>query len=87
MNLAQTLEWASTVLWHLDHPQSKSRQGITEERMTEKLGWLRDFAPHPAVAECKTSSLPASHFSTSKASSAVWQLSSRSMSQASPTIH
>ena len=46
MNLAPTLEWASTMLWHLDHPQSKSRQGITEERMTEKLGWLRDFAPN-----------------------------------------
>jgi hypothetical protein len=46
MNLAPTLEWASTVLWHLDHPQSKSRQGIPEERMTEKLGWLRDFAPN-----------------------------------------
>ena len=46
MNLAPTLEWASTMLWHLDHPQSKSRQGITEERLTEKLGWLRDFAPN-----------------------------------------
>ena len=45
MNLAPTLNWASAILWHLDHPESRSRQGIKECRMTEKLGWLRDFAP------------------------------------------
>lgn len=44
MNLAPTLDWASTVLWHLDHPESESRQGITEGRMVEKLGWLREYA-------------------------------------------
>lgn len=46
MNLASTLTWASTVLWHLEHPESRSRQGVTNRRMTEKLGWLRDFAPN-----------------------------------------
>jgi hypothetical protein len=46
MNLDQTLMWASTTLWHLDHPESRSRQSITENRMTEKLGWLWEFAPH-----------------------------------------
>lgn len=45
MNLRPTLTWASAVLWHLDHPKSKSRQDISESRMEEKLGWLRDFAP------------------------------------------
>ena len=44
MNLAPTLRWAATILWHLDHPESQSRQGITNRRMNEKLGWLRDFA-------------------------------------------
>jgi hypothetical protein len=44
MNLAPTLSWASTIVWHLDHPQSRSRAGVTESRMTEKLGWVRDFA-------------------------------------------
>jgi hypothetical protein len=44
MNLAPTLTWAATILWHLGHPQSRSRKGITESRMTEKLGWLRNFA-------------------------------------------
>jgi hypothetical protein len=45
MNLARTLIWASTMLWHLDHPESRSRKDVTESRMQEKLGWLRDFAP------------------------------------------
>jgi hypothetical protein len=45
MNLAPTLTWASAVLWHLDRPESRSRQGIKASRMLEKLGWLRDFAP------------------------------------------
>jgi hypothetical protein len=45
MNLAPMLNWASAILWHLSHPESRSREGIQEYRMTEKLGWLRDFAP------------------------------------------
>lgn len=44
MNLAPTLTWASTIVWHLKHPQSRSRAGVTESRMTEKLGWIGDFA-------------------------------------------
>lgn len=45
MNLAATLRWANVVLWHGDCPQSQARRGITAERLQEKLGWLRDFAP------------------------------------------
>jgi hypothetical protein len=45
MNLQPTLSWAVAVLWHLDHPKSKSREDISQSRMEEKLGWLRDFAP------------------------------------------
>jgi hypothetical protein len=44
MNLAPTLKWASTILWHLDHPESKSRAGVAAGRLTEKLGWVGDFA-------------------------------------------
>lgn len=44
MNLAPMLSWASAILWHLDHPESQSRRGVTESRMIEKLGWVRDFA-------------------------------------------
>lgn len=43
MNLAETLCWGEMVLWHLDHPDSKARQGIDVERMDVKLGWLREY--------------------------------------------
>jgi hypothetical protein len=46
MNLKDTLHWADTVLWHWDHPDSESREGITAQRMEDKLGWLRQFAPN-----------------------------------------
>lgn len=46
MNLEPILNWAGAILWHLDHPESESRKGVTESRMSEKLGWLRDFAPN-----------------------------------------
>lgn len=46
MNLAATLRWANTVLWHWEQPESESRRGITAQRMQDKLGWLREFAPN-----------------------------------------
>jgi hypothetical protein len=54
MNLAPTIHWAATVLWHLDHPESTSREKVTVERMEEKLGWLRDFATSiPQWQQCQ----------------------------------
>jgi len=54
MNLGPTLEWASAVLWLLDHPEAESRRGIAPERLEEKLGWLRSFAPELAAwRECQ----------------------------------
>jgi hypothetical protein len=44
MNLQPTIHWASTVLWHLNHPESTSCQEVSLERLEEKLGWLRRFA-------------------------------------------
>lgn len=44
MNLAPTLAWAATVLWHLEHPDSASCREVSRERLEEKLGWLRGFA-------------------------------------------
>ena len=44
MNLAPTLAWAGAVLWHLDHPESKSRTSVSEKRMADKLAWLKEFA-------------------------------------------
>lgn len=46
MNLQPMLNWASMVLWHLEHPESKARKGIEPDRMESKLGWLRELAPH-----------------------------------------
>ena len=55
MNLERTIEWAAAVLWHLDHPESLSRKEISVERMEEKLGWVRDFAPSISQwQECQT---------------------------------
>jgi len=44
MNLGLLLEWAGMALHHLNDPASDSRTGIDEQRMEEKLGWLRAFA-------------------------------------------
>lgn len=55
MNLGPTLNWAEVVLWHLEHPKSKSREGISESRINDKFGWLRDLAPSLAQwAECQS---------------------------------
>lgn len=44
MNFGPTLKWAIAVLWHLRHPGSKSRKGITVKRFKEKLGWLSKYS-------------------------------------------
>lgn len=43
MNLGPVLRWGQMVSYHLNHAHSKSRQGITAERMNAKLGWVRGF--------------------------------------------
>lgn len=43
MNIQPTLRWAEMILWQLDHPEADGRQGISEKRMEEKLGWLREY--------------------------------------------
>jgi hypothetical protein len=54
MNLGPTLEWASAISWLFDHPEAESRRGIAPERLEEKLGWLRSFAPELAAwRECQ----------------------------------
>jgi hypothetical protein len=49
MNLGPTLRWGRMVSYHLSHCHSKSRQGITAQRMNDKLGWVRDFRDELAV--------------------------------------
>lgn len=43
MNLGALLTWGMMVLWLLRTPDAKSRQGMTTERFTSKLGWLAQF--------------------------------------------
>jgi hypothetical protein len=53
MNLGTLLNWGQMVLWLLDHPEAKSRQGLTACRLDSKLGWLREFtADLAAWNEC-----------------------------------
>jgi hypothetical protein len=43
MNLGPLLRWGEMVSYHLSHPHSEARRGITANRMNEKLGWLREY--------------------------------------------
>lgn len=49
MNLGTTLRWGQMVSYHLSNCHSKSRQGITAQRMNDKLGWVRDLRDELAV--------------------------------------
>jgi hypothetical protein len=54
MNVAATLRWAGVVLWLLQHPEAKSRASLSDERLEQKLGWLREFADDLAMwQECQ----------------------------------
>lgn len=45
MNLQPTIAWAAAVLWHLNQADSASCPAAARERLEQKLGWLRPFAP------------------------------------------
>ena len=54
MNLAKTLGWLTMILWLLRNPEAKAREGISEERMQEKLGWVEEYADEiPVWQECQ----------------------------------
>lgn len=54
MNLGPTLAWAEKMLRLLDHPAPKARQWVSEQRLEEKLGWLREFRDSVAEwSECQ----------------------------------
>ena len=54
MNLSRTLAWLTMILWLLRHPEAEAREGISEERMQEKLGWVEEYAGKIAVwQECQ----------------------------------
>jgi len=54
MNLSRTLAWLTMILWLLRNPEAKAREGISEERMRAKLGWVEEYASEIAVwQECQ----------------------------------
>jgi hypothetical protein len=54
MNLSGTLTWLTMILWLLRTPEAKAREGISEERMHQKLGWVEEYADEIAVwQECQ----------------------------------
>lgn len=54
MNLSSTLAWLTMILWLLRNPEAKAREGISEERMQVKLGWVEEYASEIAVwQECQ----------------------------------
>ena len=54
MNLSSTLNWLTMILWLLRTPDAKAREGISEARLREKLGWVEPYADAIAVwQECQ----------------------------------
>ena len=54
MNLSSMLGWLTVILWLLRNPEAKAREGIREERIQEKLGWVEEYAEEIAVwQECQ----------------------------------
>ncbi len=54
MNLASTIKWMSMIAWLLENPDAKARAEISDERMQEKLGWVKQYADDIAVwQECQ----------------------------------
>ncbi len=54
MNLAAVLQWATNMLWLLEHPEAKTRKFVSVEWLEEGLGWLRSFTEDLTVwRECQ----------------------------------
>ena len=54
MNLAATIRWMTMIVWLLKNPDAKAREGISDERMQDKLGWVEQYADDIAVwQECQ----------------------------------
>lgn len=49
MNLGPALRWGNMISYHLSNYRSKSRRGITTQRLNDKLGWVRDFRDELAI--------------------------------------
>ncbi len=54
MNLASTIRWMTMIVWLLKNPDATAREGISDQRMQEKLGWVEEYADAITVwQECQ----------------------------------
>lgn len=54
MNLGGVLEWGPMALDVLNRPDAAGREGVDEDKLEEKLGWLRGFADDlPVWRDCQ----------------------------------
>ena len=54
MNLASTIRWMTMIVWLLRNPDATTREGINEERMQDKLGWVEQYADDIVIwQECQ----------------------------------
>jgi len=54
MNLASTIRWMTMIVWLLRNPDATAREGISAERMQDKLGWVEQYADDIVVwQECQ----------------------------------
>jgi hypothetical protein len=43
MNLSSKIGWMTLIVWLLRTPAATAREGISDERMQEKLGWVEEY--------------------------------------------
>lgn len=54
MNLASKIRWLTMIVWLLKNPDAAAREGISNERMQEKLGWVEQYEDDIGVwQECQ----------------------------------
>jgi len=54
MNVARIIRWMTMMVWLLKTPDAQARQGISDERIQDKLGWVAEYADDIAVwQECQ----------------------------------
>jgi len=54
MNLSSKIGWMTMIVWLLRTPSATAREGIRDERMQEKLGWVQEYEDEVGVwQECQ----------------------------------
>lgn len=54
MNLDSKIRWLTLIAWLLKHPDTQTREDISDERMQDKFGWVQNYEDDVAVwQECQ----------------------------------